>query len=43
MAKNTSISLGKHFTDFIDGQIESGRYSSACEAVLEAVSGRRGI
>ena len=33
MAKNTSISLGEHFEEFINGQIESGRYSSASEVV----------
>lgn len=33
MAKNTSISLGNHFEDFIHKQIESGRYGSASEVV----------
>ena len=33
MAKNTSISLGEHFEELINGQIESGRYSSASEVV----------
>ena len=33
MARNTSISLGEHFTDFIDARVESGRYSSASEVV----------
>ena len=33
MAKNTSVSLGEHFTDFIDDQIESGCYSSASEVL----------
>lgn len=33
MAKNTSITLGKHFDGFITNQIESGRYNSASEVV----------
>ena len=33
MAKNTSISLGDHFSDFIDDRVESGRYSSASEVL----------
>ena len=33
MSKNTSISLGDHFTDFIDAQVQSGRYGSASEVV----------
>ena len=33
MAKNTSMSLGDHFTDFIDTQVRSGRYASASEVV----------
>jgi antitoxin ParD1/3/4 len=33
MAKNTSISLGEHFTTFIDQQVESGRYSSASDVL----------
>ncbi len=33
MAKNTSMSLGKHFDGFIAHQIESGRYGSASEVV----------
>ena len=33
MSKNTSISLGEHFTDFIEAQISQGRYSSASEVV----------
>lgn len=33
MNKNTSISLGEHFTDFIEAQIAEGRYASASEVV----------
>jgi antitoxin ParD1/3/4 len=33
MAKNTSISLGDHFEDFINNQIESRRYGSVSEVV----------
>ena len=33
MAKNTSISLGVHFDEFIVHQLESGRYGSASEVV----------
>lgn len=33
MAENTSISLGEHFSDFIDDRVESGRYSSTSEVL----------
>jgi antitoxin ParD1/3/4 len=33
MSKNTSITLGDHFTDFIDQQITAGRFGSASEVV----------
>ncbi len=33
MARNTSVSLGDHFADFIDDQVESGRYGSASDVV----------
>ena len=33
MARNTSISLGTHFADFIDKQVEEGRYGSASDVV----------
>jgi antitoxin ParD1/3/4 len=33
MGKNTSVSLGEHFTSFIDEKVEQGRYSSASDVV----------
>jgi antitoxin ParD1/3/4 len=33
MRKNTSISLGEHFTDFVEAQVAQGRYASASEVV----------
>ncbi len=33
MGKNTSISLGAHFDEFIAEQLRSGRYGSASEVV----------
>lgn len=33
MAKNTSITLGKHFDQFIRSQVDTGRYGSASEVV----------
>jgi antitoxin ParD1/3/4 len=33
MARNTSITLGDHFDEFISSQLESGRYGSASEIV----------
>lgn len=33
MTKNTSFSLGEHFTSFVETQIGQGRYSNASEVV----------
>ena len=33
MPRNTSVSLGDHFTSFIDTEVKSGRYGSASEVV----------
>lgn len=33
MAKNTSISLGNHFEQFIARQVAEGRYGSASEVI----------
>ncbi|BCM85210.1 type II toxin-antitoxin system ParD family antitoxin [Methylobacterium indicum] len=33
MARNTSVSLGEHFTQFIDRQVDGGRYNSASDVV----------
>ena len=33
MSKNTSITLGSHFDEFIENQVHMGRYSSASEVV----------
>jgi antitoxin ParD1/3/4 len=37
MAKNTSILLGDYFDNFINSQIQSGRYASASEVVRAAL------
>ena len=33
MPRNTSISLGDHFAQFIDAQVQTGRYGSASDVV----------
>ncbi len=33
MPRNTSISLGDHFADFVDRQVQTGRYGSASDVL----------
>jgi antitoxin ParD1/3/4 len=33
MTKNTSFSVGEHFSGFIEAQVSEGRYSSASDVV----------
>ena len=33
MSKNTSFSLGEHFTGFIEAQVSAGRFGSASDVV----------
>lgn len=33
MAKNTSVSLGDHFADFVEDRVSTGRYSTASDVV----------
>ena len=33
MSRNTSVSLGDHFTSFIDHQVQAGRYGSASDVM----------
>jgi len=37
MGKNTSISLGNHFEDFIREEVNSGRYGSVSEVIRSAL------
>lgn len=37
MAKNISLSLGNYFEQFINEEIQSGRYASASEVVQSAL------
>ncbi|MDD2794019.1 MAG: type II toxin-antitoxin system ParD family antitoxin [Sediminibacterium sp.] len=33
MGRNTSISLGNHFEDFVDNKVASGRFKNASEVI----------
>lgn len=33
MSRNTSVTIGEHFSSFIDSKIEEGRFESTSEAV----------
>lgn len=37
MGKNTSISIGNHFEEFINEEVKSGRYSSVSEVIRSAL------
>jgi antitoxin ParD1/3/4 len=37
MAKNTSFSLGEHFSTFIEGQVAQGRYDNASDVMRAAL------
>lgn len=37
MGKNTSVSLGDHFEQFIQNEIKSGRYGSVSEVIRTAL------
>ncbi|MFC2089468.1 type II toxin-antitoxin system ParD family antitoxin [Bacteroidota bacterium] len=37
MARNTSISLGDYFDEFVQGRISAGRYNNASEVVRAAL------
>jgi antitoxin ParD1/3/4 len=37
VGKNTSFSLDEHYSEFIDGEVASGRYRSASDVVRAAL------
>jgi len=36
-AKNTSFSIGEHFTDFVESQVRAGRYGNASDVMRAAL------
>ena len=36
MSKNTSVTLGNHFEDFVQNRISAGRYKNASEVIVKA-------
>jgi antitoxin ParD1/3/4 len=37
MGRNTSISLGDHFEEFINSEVQSGKYGSVSEVIRSAL------
>ena len=37
MNRNTSVSLGEHFTAFVEAQVDQGRYNSASDVMRAAL------
>lgn len=37
MGKNTSISIGNHFDEFIQSEVKSGKYGSVSEVIRSAL------
>ena len=37
MGKNTSISLGSHFENFVNEEVQSGKYTSVSEVIRSAL------
>ncbi len=37
MAKNTSVTLGEHFNNYVESKVEEGRYGSVSEVIRAAL------
>ena len=37
MGKNTSVSLGDHFADFVEDRVRAGRYNTASDVVRDGL------